>query len=165
MHSTEPHSLANARAPMEMGRNTAASEPATVLVIEDDPSLRRILCDVLREEEYRVMVAGNGDEGLELAVQHRPRAVLLDLGLPVMSGWEVIRQLRASERTGCIPVIVLTAVSGPAFAMKGQHADAVVSKPFDLTVLLDHLADVLQPTNLNGEAATGEPVPQKTLTV
>jgi CheY-like chemotaxis protein len=111
----------------------------------------------LRDEGYRVIVAANGRQGLALAQQaqqHRPRAILLDLSLPVTCGWEVIQQLRARERTRHIPVIALTERPEPALEADGQQPDVLVDKPFDLIVLLDHLARAVQPASPDGVWAT-----------
>jgi DNA-binding response OmpR family regulator len=124
-----------------------------VLVIEDGPTLRELLCELLREENYRVIVAADGREGLALAMAECPRAILVDLGLPVTSGWEVIRHLRASERTVHTPVIVLTGHSNPADDADGQQPEAVMGKPFDLSVHLDHVARAVQSTSPDGVPA------------
>jgi CheY-like chemotaxis protein len=139
---------------MGMGRDGTPGQPVTILVVEDDPNLRALLRELLRDEGYGVIVAADGRAGLELAQQHRPRAILLDLSLPITSGWDVIRQLRAWERTRHIPVIALTGRSEPALDADGQQPDVLMTKPFDLAVLLDHLARVVQPTSPGGVWAT-----------
>ena len=122
----------------------APGEPATVLVVEDDPALRALLLELLEGEDYRVLVAGEGRTGLALARQHCPHAILLDIGPPRISGWAVLQQLRASGRTRHIPVVALTGRSELAADAGGQAPDACVVKPFDIATLLEHLARAVQ---------------------
>jgi CheY-like chemotaxis protein len=81
---------------------------ATILVVEEDSALRGLLLDLLEDEGYQAIAASDGRAALGLARQHCPRAILLDAGLPIASGWTVVQQRKTSERTGDIPVIVLT---------------------------------------------------------
>lgn len=102
----------------------------TVLLIEDEPSIRLPLVDDLREAGYRVLVAPDGERGLALALSEDPDLVLLDLMLPGRDGFSVLRALRADRCTA--PVIVLTA-RGEAFdRIQGLElgADDYVVKPF-----------------------------------
>jgi len=111
-------------------------EPAPrVLVIDDEPQMQRLLTLVLKEAGYAVLTAGNGQEGLILAAQHRPEIVLLDLGLPDLTGGEVLRRLREWSR---VPVIVLTAQDAEAekVALLDAGADDYVTKPFTTGELL-----------------------------
>jgi CheY-like chemotaxis protein len=120
------------------------SQPVTILVVEEDPCLRTVLRELLQDEGYGVIMAADGRHGLELAQQHRPRAILLDLSRPVTSVWDMLRQLRAGDQTRHVPVIALNGWSELAFDADGQPPDVLMAKPFDLTVLLDHLARVVQ---------------------
>jgi PAS domain S-box-containing protein len=85
------------------------TDTARILTVDDDPALTRLLCRILEQENYRVLAAGDGGEGLRMAGAERPDLILLDLNLPDMSGLEVCRQLKASAATCAIPVIFLTA--------------------------------------------------------
>ena len=87
----------------------ATSDQKTVLVIEDDPWTRTITTALLAGEGFAVVEAKNGEEGLSLARQHAPDAVLLDLALPTKSGLEVLRELKGDVATDAIPVIVVSA--------------------------------------------------------
>lgn len=78
-----------------------------LLVVEDDPDIRQLLSDVFGRE-YAVLLAGNGDEGLRLALSARPDAAIVDLMMPV-PGLEMIRGLYANSSTRKIPVIIMTA--------------------------------------------------------
>src|SRR5216683_910934 len=87
----------------------AVAGQRTVLVIEDDPWTRTITTALLAGEGFAVVEAKNGEEGLTLAREHSPDAVLLDLALPTKSGLEVLRELKSDRRTEDIPVIVVSA--------------------------------------------------------
>jgi DNA-binding response OmpR family regulator len=108
----------------------------TVLVVEDDKSLRLGLEKTLRSQGYRVRVAGTGREGLEAALAERPDLVLLDLMLPEMNGFEVLRELRARDVE--LPIVILTAKGGEEDKVRGLRlgADDYVVKPFGISELL-----------------------------
>lgn len=106
-----------------------------LLVVEDEPRLLRSLAQALREENYAVDVAENGVDGLHKAASCDYDAVLLDVMLPQLDGWEVLRRLRLQKRT---PVLMLTARDTPADRVRGLDtgADDYLVKPFDLAELL-----------------------------
>jgi two-component system, OmpR family, KDP operon response regulator KdpE len=114
------------------------SGAATALVIDDEPQIRRLLTITLEAGGYRVLTANNGQEGLVLAAQHRPEAILLDLGLPDLSGLEVLKRLREWTQT---PVIILTVQDAEAdkIAALDCGADDYVTKPFNTGELLARL--------------------------
>jgi two-component system KDP operon response regulator KdpE len=107
-----------------------------VLVIDDDPSVRVALAELLDEAGFKVSSASNGYSGLRLASLERPRVVLLDLGLPELSGLDVLRELRGSAETREVAVIVITGYSSRIAEARVAGADLVVEKPFDLDELL-----------------------------
>lgn len=110
----------------------------TVLVVEDDPSIRELVADVLADEGYAVLQAENGRQGLRLAREHAPSVIMVDQVLPEMTGLEVLERLHAQQTTRHIPVIL---VSGLAQSLRGSdhRADRVLSKPFDIEALLAHI--------------------------
>jgi len=111
----------------------------SVLVVDDFPDGREMVAEYLIFRGFSVLQASTGAEAIELARKHRPRLILMDLGMPGLDGWEATRQLKADPRTkGCV-IIALT-----AHALPSQHAtaisagcDDVIPKPFDLTTLAD----------------------------
>lgn len=103
---------------------------AVILVVEDEPALRRLLGMVLEEAGYRVLCATHGRHALELLAGERPDLVLADVMLPVLDGAALCRQLKADAATAAIPVILMSA-AGVAVA-QGAGADAFLRKPFDL---------------------------------
>ncbi len=114
-----------------------------ILLIEDEPQMRRFLRVALEGSGYRYLEAATGQEGLSLAVQHRPEAILLDLGLPDMDGLDLMARLREWSRT---PVIVISA--------RGQETDKVgaldagaddyLTKPFGTRELLARIRVALR---------------------
>ncbi len=79
-----------------------------IFLIEDDPSLSKIYFQRLEKEGYKVSVAAEGSEGLRRVGEEKPSLVILDLILPGMSGFEILRQLKTDSKTKQIPVLVLT---------------------------------------------------------
>lgn len=115
-----------------------ARSSAAVLVVEDEQDIRETLRDILEMEGYRVRCACNGKEALDaLAEMPRPLLILLDLMMPVMSGYELLQALRANDDLASIPVTVVSAV-GDRLA----EGTAVLRKPVDLETLL-HAVDAV----------------------
>jgi len=79
-----------------------------ILVTEDDTALREALADYLTKEGFEVMTAANGEEGIEMAKKENPDLLLLDIILPRKDGFEVIKELKADEKTKNIPIVLLT---------------------------------------------------------
>jgi CheY-like chemotaxis protein len=103
----------------------------SVLIADDDEAIRQVISEVLRGEGYDVVCAANGAQALsELYKERQPDLVLLDLMMPVMSGWEVLELLQSSEELSRIPVVVMSAMTAPGVC---EHLD----KPIDLVRLLD----------------------------
>src|SRR6478609_4126733 len=104
-----------------------------VLIVEDDEPVLDAMRDILEDEGYAITCAVNGEEALRiLADDPRPRLILLDLMMPVMNGWELLRALRASATLAGIPVVVISSLSG-AEAPSGVPA---VKKPISVKALL-----------------------------
>lgn len=115
----------------------------SVLVVEDDPGIRESLVEILQCEDYLVSSATNGSEALEY-LQHasvRPDVILLDLMMPVMSGWDFLDRRVSDPRLAEIPVIVCSATSDKREVVK---ATAILRKPIQLKTLLDSVERVLE---------------------
>src|SRR5262245_946079 len=106
---------------------------SNVLLVEDDPQLHEVLAELLREDNIVLSHAGNAEEALSLITQHRYDLMLLDLGLPVVNGFEILRQLRDKPPAHPFPVIVLTAWNGANDKVRGFELGAVdyLTKPFE----------------------------------
>jgi two-component system OmpR family response regulator len=115
-----------------------------VLVVEDEPFLADTIRRGLRDHGYSVDVARTGDRGLELALGHLYRGILLDIMLPGMRGDEVLQELRAREIW--TPVILLTAKDGEYDRARALElgADDFLAKPFSFVTLLDRLASLTE---------------------
>ena len=82
--------------------------PKKILFVEDEPALQKTFGDILKQEGYEMLSALDGQKGLELAKSEKPDLILLDLVLPKMHGFEVLKSLKEDEATQDIPIIVLT---------------------------------------------------------
>jgi signal transduction histidine kinase/DNA-binding response OmpR family regulator/putative methionine-R-sulfoxide reductase with GAF domain len=106
-----PASVADRRAPTaadDHGVGTPRTQPATVLVVDDEPAARELLTRVLVRDGLRVITAANGEEALRLARTTAPNAITLDVLMPGMDGWSVLSALKADPVLAAIPVILLT---------------------------------------------------------
>ena len=121
-----------------LGDPSESYAPKTVLIVEDNELNLRLLTDILEYHGYTILTTRLGEPALELARQHRPDLILMDIQLPDISGMEAARRLKQDDQTRTIPIIAVT-----AFAMSGDEAqilasgcDAYVSKPFNLVEFL-----------------------------
>jgi DNA-binding response OmpR family regulator len=128
-----------------------------ILVVEDDPSIRMGLEDTFSAKGYQVEVVGRGNDGAERALSGRYELVVLDVMLPDIDGFEVLRRIRGSRgATRRLPVIMLSARGAELDRVRGLElgVDDYVTKPFSLMELLARVASVLR--RAQGEAA--EPI-------
>ncbi len=120
---------------------------ATVLVCDDDASIRTVVAESLSGRGYTILEAENGQHALDLAEKNNVQAILLDLNMPGLTGWETLRQLRNSARTAEIPVVILSVLPPSAGSQDGadlsQSAQGWVQKPFLERLLLMELSRVL----------------------
>lgn len=123
-----------------------SESPARVLVVEDEPAQSELLETLLRQEDYRVILARDGRSGLLRAKKDHPDLILLDVLLPEMSGFEVCQRLRQDPSTRLIPIIMLTALSQIKDKVTGLKlgADEYVAKPFDALELLARVERTLR---------------------
>jgi DNA-binding response OmpR family regulator len=119
----------------------------TILVIDDDESLRDTISVMLEQEEFRVLQAGDGREGFEKALMQKPDLMLVDLRLPSMTGTEICRQLRAAKIQ--TPIIVLSAIGDEVdkVLLLEIGADDYVVKPFGRRELLARIRALLRRTS------------------
>lgn len=118
------------------GRRETMPGPRTVLVVDDDPDIRDAVGDCLREEGYEVHTAADGRAALDrLEFGLRPAVILLDLMMPVLNGFDVLRALRSAPDWQRIPVVVVSANQGYE-PQDLQGAFSIIRKPVQLEKLL-----------------------------
>lgn len=120
----------------------------SILIVDDEVDIARLLAVNLEAEGYECHLAGKGDDALDLALKLRPDLILLDLMLPGIDGVEVCRQLRKDPRTTATSIIMLTARSLPVDRIAGLEAgaDDYVDKPFDVDELIARVQGRLRRT-------------------
>lgn len=128
----------------------------TILVIEDEPHIALGLKDALEFEGFRVVTAATGKEGVTVARHERPHAVLLDLMLPDVNGYQVCEDLRRHD--AFMPIIMLTARSQEADKIRGLDAgaDDYVTKPFSIGELVARIRALFRRANRPSESSTFE---------
>jgi two-component system cell cycle response regulator DivK len=109
-----------------------------ILVVEDNEKNMKLFRDVLQATGFRTLEAASGSEAVELATEHAPDLVLLDIQLPDLDGVEVLRRLRGNERTGAIPILAVTAQAmlGDRERFLAAGFDGYVSKPVNIVELI-----------------------------
>lgn len=146
-------SAKDAPTPEQMRNRVFGADPAieadatrrTVLVIDDNPDMRKYLTMALSEKNYLVLTAPNGEDGLDMAKQNVPDLIICDVMMPGMNGLECCRLLKADVTTCHIPVLILT-----AYALDDQRiqsyqsgADAYITKPFNIQVLCARISNLI----------------------
>jgi CheY-like chemotaxis protein len=121
------------------------SDPTTILLVEDNETIRRAFAILLEDSGYRVVEAGSGAQALETARRDRPALALMDLGLPDMNGLEVTRRLKADPETSDVVVVALTgrALETDQAACLAAGCAAYLSKPVDTERLLRTIPEFL----------------------
>ncbi|MDP2653348.1 MAG: response regulator [Candidatus Omnitrophota bacterium] len=113
--------------------------PQTILVIDDDPTTQKIVQQALTKSGYLVLTASSGEAGLEAARDKNPDAIILDVLMPGMDGFMLIKELRSREATKGKPVIVLTSRDNVGDTFQRFGADAFLTKPVNPPLLLETL--------------------------
>ncbi|HEY4492899.1 MAG TPA: response regulator [Acidobacteriota bacterium] len=116
-----------------------------ILLVDDEEDILDFLELILEEQGYSVIKANSGKEALAAAQMHHPELILLDIMMPEMDGWEVLKFLKADEETADIPVAMLTARTEMKDKIQGLQEGAVdyICKPFATKELLDKLQIIL----------------------
>jgi len=115
----------------------------TILIIDDNPAITRLLGSVLTQSGYRVVSSNDPLAGLGLVEQEHPDLVVMDLCMPGVDGWELCRRIRKGHR---MPILVLTVLGEPADIERTflAGADAYMSKPFSIEGFLDRVRSLLR---------------------
>ena len=107
--------------------------PKTVLIVDDEEHTRTINGAILRHSGYAVLEAATAEEGIQLAHEHLPDLILMDISLPGITGWEATRRLKAEPATEVIPVVALTGFVLPVHRERSEAAgcESYLAKPID----------------------------------
>ncbi len=127
---------------------------ARILVVDDEPSIRGLVRDVLEAEGHEVLLAEDGYAALRMVEQHRPDCIVLDVMMPGLDGHGVLQRVRASDGGFAVPVVMLTAAADDSHAWQAwtEGVDYFLPKPFEpveLLRFLDTLFDA-RPSTLAG---------------
>lgn len=121
-----------------------------ILLVEDNEMNWDMLSRRLRRRGFEVVVATDGQKALELASSESPDLILMDMGLPVLDGWEATRRIKQASETQAVPIIALT-----SHAMRGDREKAISAgcddydvKPIDFPRLLEKIEQLLQPREM-----------------
>ncbi|MET0591988.1 MAG: response regulator [Polyangiaceae bacterium] len=116
-----------------------------ILLVEDDPELRESMVDILQDEGYRVAAANDGIQALAaLAAGPKPNIILLDMMMPKMNGAQFRAEQLKNPQWMSIPVVILTAHVMSDYERESLHADAFITKPFEIPTLLDVIVRILE---------------------
>ena len=114
-----------------------------ILVVDDDEDIRETLRVILELEDYQVLVASNGREALEVMRTNRPQLILLDLMMPVLDGWEFVKELDKIPKLSDTPILVITAYADRARPV--PRSLLTLEKPVDISVLLEAIKRTCPP--------------------
>lgn len=118
---------------------------AKILIAEDERDIRDLITFTLRFAGHEVLATSNGEEALETALREIPDLILLDVRMPRMTGYEACKQIKASEKTGHIPVVFLSAKGQESEVQTGMEAGAqeYILKPFAPEQLVERVKTLL----------------------
>jgi DNA-binding response OmpR family regulator len=123
--------------------------PSHILVVEDDPALRETICWALEDEGLSPRGVADGQEALDVLLEHQPSLVILDWNLPVVSSETVAERVRAAYG-GTVPILLVTADGRAARKAERLGAQAYLHKPFDLDDLIEVVHRVISPGSARG---------------
>ncbi len=117
-----------------------------ILVIDDDEDILNLIKIILTNKGYNVFIAMNGEDGIRSAIQDKPDLILLDIMMPVMDGWEILKMLHTDENTRKIPVSMLTCKTDVKNKLIGLQEGAIdyITKPFSPEELVSRVNDVFK---------------------
>ena len=124
-----------------------------ILVVEDNERNAKLLRDVLEHRGYRVLVAGTGEDGVAMALEHLPALVLMDIQLPGINGIEAFHQLQAEPGTRDIPVVAVTAsaMQEERVQIETEGFAGYQPKPIRVMEFLKAMEELLEPRSAGGD--------------
>ena len=127
--------------------------PLKILTIDDDPAITDLISLLLRSYGLDVIVANDGEHGLELARTQHPDLVMLDLTMPGMDGWQICKAIRADSK---VPIIILSALDDPSVisTVLDAGADDYMVKPVPSSVLIAHINNLTRRAHVENNAST-----------
>ena len=119
---------------------------STILIVEDNDKNMKLACDVLQAKGYSTLEAVNGEDGVRLALAHKPDLVLMDIQLPDINGIEAFARIRANADTAAVPVVAFTASVTPLDRHRFTDAgfDGLIGKPINLKEFLETVRKTLE---------------------
>jgi len=123
----------------------APETPLQVLLIDDDPVLLQTLTDALDLYGFQTLTAASGAEGLEQVIAHEPACVVVDIRMPGINGYQVVRALRGDPSTAAIPIVILSALAQEHEQLAGMltGADAYLLKPVGISELVTVITEAI----------------------
>lgn len=118
-----------------------------ILVVDDEPSIRELVAEALRDAGYEVVTAADGEIALHMMRAQRPHALVLDLMMPVLDALGLHRRMSADPESAAIPIVVMTAAFTAREIAQRIGASACLIKPFELEDLVAAVRSVLDPQN------------------
>src|SRR5437016_4869414 len=130
---------------------------AKILLVEDNEMNRDMLARRLKRKGYDVVIAVDGQQGVDMAVSESPHLILMDMSLPVLNGWDATRRIKGHETTARIPVIALTAhaMSGDRESALAAGCDDYDTKPVELERLIEKIERLLAARRGSKEGRAG----------
>ena len=117
-----------------------------VLIVEDEETIQRLFKDVLEKVGYKIIIAGDGEQGVQLALKEKPGLILMDMQMPVKDGLEATREIKDNPLTNKIPVVALTALAmrGDEERIRAAGCDDYISKPVQIRAFIDKVGSYFQ---------------------
>jgi DNA-binding response OmpR family regulator len=121
---------------------------ARILIAEDNAEIRALVSSILVEEGHKVSVAQNGQQGLDMLMEDPPDILVLDIMMPQMDGYSVLKELKSSGVKDQMKILILTAKTSESDWVRGYKlgADSYLTKPFDTDELINAIEDLLSST-------------------
>jgi CheY-like chemotaxis protein len=120
----------------------------SILIVEDEDDVRHVLADVLQDAGFAVATAIDGFDALDQIEQHPPDAILLDLMMPQMDGWQFLEACRGDPRSARIPVGILSAAPVMLKTADAWGVQVAIGKPFSIDALIGHVERLLEPITI-----------------